>query len=329
MKELSGQQRKIIEYLVQYRGAATVKQIAKSCFITQQVCSGQLKKLRENRTARSIEKGRESYYELAEPLMRLCMDVKNQKGSSISMLVDLLRIWYREDELHSMKSRLDLNQSVELRHIDKAIEELKKSEDPKSKAIIHDLNREARKGNLNNILDLYRELKGVGISGAADYVYAALAIAAILDQEDDVTDEAIQDFARDISRVLMHYDLFFNDPNNRMLAIFSTSLSIYKKFGSISEATLRKLWIEIEDYKSTSPAAMLMLFQRCNIDDIFMGWFETVTSHRSMSKQSSYIFSDFKILLSAVRTKNWSDAMRLPIEIRKLIDILHSRNDKN
>lgn len=39
MKELSGQQRKIVEYLVNYRGAAPVRQIAKACFITQQTCS--------------------------------------------------------------------------------------------------------------------------------------------------------------------------------------------------------------------------------------------------------------------------------------------------
>ena len=76
MKELSGQQRKIVDYLVNYRGAAPVRQIAKACFITPQTCSSQLKQLKQKRYVRSIEQGRELYYELSKPLMRLCMEVK-------------------------------------------------------------------------------------------------------------------------------------------------------------------------------------------------------------------------------------------------------------
>jgi DNA-binding transcriptional ArsR family regulator len=99
MKELSGQQRKIVEYLVSYRGAAPVKQIAKACFITPQTCSGQLRQLREKRYVHSIEAGRESFYELTEPLMRLCMEVKQQRGEPVGLLVESLRIWYAEAEL--------------------------------------------------------------------------------------------------------------------------------------------------------------------------------------------------------------------------------------
>ena len=106
MKELSGQQRKIVEYLVNYRGAAPVKQIAKSCFITQQTCSSQLKQLKQKRYVRSIEQGRESYYELCEPLMRLCMEVKKQRGEPVSLFVEMLRIWYTEDQLEGFAGRL-------------------------------------------------------------------------------------------------------------------------------------------------------------------------------------------------------------------------------
>ena len=102
MKELSGQQRKIVEYLVNYRGAAPVRQIARACFITQQTCSGQLRLLKQKRYVRAIEQGRESYYELCEPLMRLCMEVKKQRGEPVSLLVDMLRIWYTEDQLKAV-----------------------------------------------------------------------------------------------------------------------------------------------------------------------------------------------------------------------------------
>jgi len=121
MKELSGQQRKIVEYLVHYRGAATVKQIAKSCFITQQVCSAQLKQLREKRTVRSIERGRESYYELAEPLMRLCMEVKQQKGEPIGLFVSFLKIWYTKAELEVLLRDTKKATEQYLKYIERAL----------------------------------------------------------------------------------------------------------------------------------------------------------------------------------------------------------------
>ena len=120
MKELSGQQRKIVEYLVNYRGAAPVKLIAKSCFITQQTCSSQLKQLKDKRYVRSIEQGRESYYELCEPLMRLCMEVKKQRGEPVSLFVDFLRIWYTQPELKTMLCDPDAIARMDLRYIERA-----------------------------------------------------------------------------------------------------------------------------------------------------------------------------------------------------------------
>jgi DNA-binding transcriptional ArsR family regulator len=126
MKELSGQQRKIVEYLVSYRGAAPVKQIAKACFITHQTCSGQLKQLREKRYVRSIEQGRESYYELTEPLMRLCMEVKSQRGEPIGLFVEILRIWYTEAELSEWLESAHAKGSIEERYVRRALELTKK-----------------------------------------------------------------------------------------------------------------------------------------------------------------------------------------------------------
>lgn len=144
MKELSGQQRKIVEYLVHYRGAATVKQIAKACFITQQVGSGQLKQLREKRTVRSIERGRESYYELAEPLMRLCMEVKQQRGEPIGLFVEFLRIWYTQAQLEQ-KIDLDTKISQVYRAYAKTALELQRAEkiEPSVSAIFLELQKES------------------------------------------------------------------------------------------------------------------------------------------------------------------------------------------
>lgn len=129
MKELSGQQRKIVEYLVSFRGAAPVKQIAKACFITHQTCSGQLKQLRDKRYVRSIEQGRESYYELTEPLMRLCMEVKQQRGEPIGLFVEILRIWYTESELSEWLSHPTSRSRLEERYVRRALELIRTSDE--------------------------------------------------------------------------------------------------------------------------------------------------------------------------------------------------------
>lgn len=140
IKELSGQQRKILEYLINHAGAAPVKQIAKACFITQQVCSSQLRQLRLKRYVRVIEQGRESYYELCEPLMRLCMDVKKQRGEPVSLLVEMLRIWYTEDQLTNWLKQPKEDFSLSISYIQRALELQKKQNlEPEVAAVLKDL----------------------------------------------------------------------------------------------------------------------------------------------------------------------------------------------
>lgn len=112
MSWLSAQQRKIVEFLVERRSAASVKDIARSCFSTPQTISSQLKDLREKDYVKSESVGRESYYELSEPLMRFCLEVKRQRGETIRLFVDFLRVWYApsevEDQLESLEPEADL-----------------------------------------------------------------------------------------------------------------------------------------------------------------------------------------------------------------------------
>ncbi|NMG06614.1 tetratricopeptide repeat protein [Brasilonema sp. UFV-L1] len=99
MSWLSQQQRKIIEFLADRRRAVTVKEIAQRCFITHQTASSQLKDLREKGYVNSEFIGRESFYELHEPLMRFCLEVKKQRDEPIRLFIDFLRIWYTRTEL--------------------------------------------------------------------------------------------------------------------------------------------------------------------------------------------------------------------------------------
>ncbi len=100
MQWLSPQQRKIVEFLSDCRHAVPVKEIAQRCFISHQTVSSQLKDLREMGYVTSEAIGRESFYELREPLMRFCLEVKKQRGEPIRLFVDFLRLWYTREELH-------------------------------------------------------------------------------------------------------------------------------------------------------------------------------------------------------------------------------------
>ena len=99
MQWLSPQQRKIVDILSDCRHAVPVKEIAQRCFISHQTASSQLKHLREMGYVTSEAIGRESFYELREPLMRFCLEVKKQRGEPIRLFVDFLRLWYTRQEL--------------------------------------------------------------------------------------------------------------------------------------------------------------------------------------------------------------------------------------
>lgn len=99
MAQLSSQQRKIVDFLCDTRGAVPVKQIAQRCFMTQQTASSQLKGLRDKGYVRSTSIGRDSYYELTEPLMRIALEVKKQREGPVRLFLDFLRYWYTRDEL--------------------------------------------------------------------------------------------------------------------------------------------------------------------------------------------------------------------------------------
>ncbi len=97
-------QRKIVEYLCSCEGTVSVKEIAKRLFTSPQTISSQLQDLREKGYVEANPRGRESLYEISEPLMRICIEVKdNQRLQPLRLLVDFLRVWYDDKEL---KTRL-------------------------------------------------------------------------------------------------------------------------------------------------------------------------------------------------------------------------------
>ena len=102
-------QRKIVEYLCACEGTVPVKEIAKKLFSSPQSISSQLQDLRDLGYVEANQRGRESLYEISEPLMRICVEVKENQGHQpLRLLVDFLRVWYDDQELKLRLQKADI-----------------------------------------------------------------------------------------------------------------------------------------------------------------------------------------------------------------------------
>jgi len=139
MNYLTPQQRKIVEFLCEQRRSAAVGEIARRNFLTHQTTSSQLKKLRDLGYARDHQVGRESYYELREPLMRIALEVKKLRGEPIRLLVQFLQLWYSRVELARQLEALKPEADCEREYLMRAIEACEReSEDPRVEACLRD-----------------------------------------------------------------------------------------------------------------------------------------------------------------------------------------------
>jgi len=161
MAWLSPQQRKIVEFLCDKRHAVTVKDIAERCFITHQTASSQLQGLREMGYVRSIPVGRESYYELREPLMRLCIEVKRHRGEPLRLFIDFLRLWYSRTELQQRLSSLETGAVVEQEYVLHALHALENAEDPLMRACVDDLKASFNEGDFAKAFQAAEELAAI------------------------------------------------------------------------------------------------------------------------------------------------------------------------
>jgi tetratricopeptide (TPR) repeat protein len=94
VRSLPDQQRQLVQCLCDADGAMTVKEIAGETFIDERTCSKQLGNLKAKGYVRSEKRGKESWYDMAEPLMRLCLEIKNQRGRPLRLVAKFLRAWF-------------------------------------------------------------------------------------------------------------------------------------------------------------------------------------------------------------------------------------------
>jgi DNA-binding MarR family transcriptional regulator len=107
MAELPPQEALIVEYLCERPGAQTVKEIAEGCFLAQNAAAAQLGNLSRKAYVRSEKVGRESYYELREPLLRIWIQVKGDRDQPVRLLIEFIKRWFTLSEIGKRRDSSD------------------------------------------------------------------------------------------------------------------------------------------------------------------------------------------------------------------------------
>jgi tetratricopeptide (TPR) repeat protein len=107
MKELSEQQRKIIEAMALMEGPSTPTEIARSAHLSVNVVTAQLGRLEELHYVRSERgKGKAVFYDISEQLFRLWRQMRVEAGRRrLRFIVTFLKAWFSERELVEFAER--------------------------------------------------------------------------------------------------------------------------------------------------------------------------------------------------------------------------------
>ena len=178
MRQRPPAQRKIIEFLCLKGTPATVKDISTSCLMSQQTASKQIGELVTVGFVSRNRSGRYTFCELSEPLMRICIEVKDNKAQRFRLFVEFLRHWFTSRELERRHAAYQHDASLAVLdrlHVEKAVRcSLADRQEP----LIDALHAEARRcldaGDYRGLATIQRALARDG-GKAKDYrrwVYA-------------------------------------------------------------------------------------------------------------------------------------------------------------
>jgi tetratricopeptide (TPR) repeat protein len=167
LRWVSPLQRQIVELLCRQHGTVNPKEIARRLLVDQRSIGKQVRLLEEIGYLTSTKRGRETYYELSEPLMRLAYEVKEQ--SLLQMLIEFLRIWYRPAEIDKLRSA-GLNQSTQA-YVDAAYERSQTTPDPRLKLLQQEIETATAENRPHELGTLWEE-KAAVTNDARDWLQA-------------------------------------------------------------------------------------------------------------------------------------------------------------
>ncbi|MBN1226616.1 MAG: tetratricopeptide repeat protein [Deltaproteobacteria bacterium] len=152
LDRLSAQQNKILITIADHHGRAlNVNEISHYTFLPSTTVSRQLYDLLHGGYVDRKQKGRESFYDLREPLLRLVLDIKDGRDRPLPLIVNLLKDWYEVRELK------ELERSVPERTRDYYLAALKKKQFFKDTLEAYFIEGEVQKGKVPEESDLYKK----------------------------------------------------------------------------------------------------------------------------------------------------------------------------
>jgi tetratricopeptide (TPR) repeat protein len=173
LRWLPDQQREIVEFLCRQAKTVPVKEIAGELFLSEQTAAAQLKALKEKGYVTAGSVGRESRYELAEPLMRLCVEVKDPQREPIRLIVEFLRIWYDRAGVEAQLQCLAADADIERRYYQAVLEAHRPDmPSPVVSALNRDLKAARATGDPEEVVRVLVEL-----AATADSLSESLAVA--------------------------------------------------------------------------------------------------------------------------------------------------------
>lgn len=167
LRSISAQQRQVVELLCRERGTLNPKEIARRLMVSEQTIGKQIHKLVEIGYLNATKRGRETFYDLSEPLMRLAYEVKEQ--SLLVMLIDFLRIWYGPEQMRQMRDA-GFSRSTQA-YMDAAIERSQTHPDPRLKILNAEIDPAKAEGRSHALAAMWEE-KAVTSNNAIDWFNA-------------------------------------------------------------------------------------------------------------------------------------------------------------
>lgn len=103
-------QQKIIHYLALSKSPKRGTEICKHCFISDKSISKTLSELQRRKLIDAItdpESKRDKLYDISEPLLRIAIEIGEQKQGITSLFIDFLAMYYSEQELTAQKNKFE------------------------------------------------------------------------------------------------------------------------------------------------------------------------------------------------------------------------------
>ena len=186
MRQLSPTQRKIVEFLSQQGGPATIKDIAVPSLMSHPTAAKQIGELESAGFVRRTRIGRNAFCELSEPLMRICMEVKDNRTRHFRLFVEFLRHWFTTSELERRNSAFrhgDQTTRVDRVHVEEALtRSYADRKEPLREALLQEADRCLEADDYDGLARIQETLVDDG-GQARDYGYLIYALIGMGDLE--------------------------------------------------------------------------------------------------------------------------------------------------